>query len=232
MNSARFWPVLACLALCSHPAFAVDLTTIDRRIAKEPAYQSKTPKYCLLVFGPEAKARVWLVLDGRCLYVDRNGNGDLTEAGKRVSLSAGNWFAPGDIKGPDGKARNVKLRVRRFDDQSTGLIVVLDRKRWQFVGFDEKDPFQFGDRPEQAPIVHLDGPLTPRLYEGPPTFVPGRAAELDIAIGTPGLGNGSFAAIRCCTVLDCKVAPIAEVTFPHREAGHAPLQVLVAIPDD
>jgi hypothetical protein len=60
-----------------------DLATIDRTIPKEPAYQSE-PRYCLLVFGPAARSRVWLVLDGDLLYVDRNGNGDLTEAGERV----------------------------------------------------------------------------------------------------------------------------------------------------
>src|SRR5262249_30707918 len=55
----------------------------DRTIAREPAYASKAPKYCLLVYGPEERARVWLVLDGDILYVDRNGNGDLTEEGNR-----------------------------------------------------------------------------------------------------------------------------------------------------
>ena len=57
----------------------IDLTKVDRTIAKEPAYKTK-PRYCLLVFGPEPKIRVWLVLDGDVLYVDRNGNGDLTHA--------------------------------------------------------------------------------------------------------------------------------------------------------
>src|SRR5262249_46830849 len=64
-------------------ASAADLAKIDRTIAREPAYQAK-PKYCLLVFGPEAKTRVWLVQDGEVLYVDRNGNGDLTEPAERV----------------------------------------------------------------------------------------------------------------------------------------------------
>src|SRR5438552_416537 len=59
---------------------------IERKITKEPAYKSK-PKYCLLVFGPEAKTRVWLVQDGDTLYVDRNGNGDLTEAGEKVAAN-------------------------------------------------------------------------------------------------------------------------------------------------
>jgi hypothetical protein len=70
-------------------AGAADLTKVDRTLKKEPAYQGK-PKYCLLVFGPEAKHRVWLVLDGDTLYVDKNGNGDLTNEGKRVTAPAFN----------------------------------------------------------------------------------------------------------------------------------------------
>src|SRR5579864_2854309 len=57
---------------------------IDRTIGKEPVYKSKTPKYGLLVFGPKAQDRVWLVQDGDILYVDRNGNGDLTEPGEKI----------------------------------------------------------------------------------------------------------------------------------------------------
>jgi hypothetical protein len=49
---------------------------------KEPRYKNE-PKYALFVFGPKRDQRVWLVLDGNTLYVDRNGNGDLTEAGER-----------------------------------------------------------------------------------------------------------------------------------------------------
>jgi hypothetical protein len=79
---------IACLALLPLQASAVDLSKIDRTIVKEPAYQTKTPKYCLRVFGPEAKDRVWLVLDGDTLYVDKNGNGDLTDEGQRVKAPA------------------------------------------------------------------------------------------------------------------------------------------------
>lgn len=64
-----------------------DLTKLDRTIRKEPEYRTKSPRYCLLVFGPEARTKVWLVLDGDSLYVDRNGNGDLTEPGERTTVS-------------------------------------------------------------------------------------------------------------------------------------------------
>jgi hypothetical protein len=79
-------PCYACVLLLlafSAPILAVDLSKIDRKIVKEPVYTSQ-PKYCLLVLGPEARTRVWLVQDGETLYVDRNGNGDLTEEGEKV----------------------------------------------------------------------------------------------------------------------------------------------------
>ncbi|MFM9964404.1 MAG: hypothetical protein ACKV2Q_24645 [Planctomycetaceae bacterium] len=37
----------------------VDLTKIDRSVAKEPEY-SNSPRYCLLVFGEKAESRVWI----------------------------------------------------------------------------------------------------------------------------------------------------------------------------
>ena len=62
---------------------------IVRTIAKEPAYLSKAPQYGLLKFGLGSKNCVWLVRDGAILYVDRNGNGDLTEAGEKVAAKVG-----------------------------------------------------------------------------------------------------------------------------------------------
>lgn len=88
MKMIRLCQAMACVALWSLPASAVDLSKIDRSIAKEPAYQTKTPRYCLLVFGPEARHRVWLVLDGDILHVDKNGNGDLTDEGESIKAPA------------------------------------------------------------------------------------------------------------------------------------------------
>ena len=109
-------PLLACLAGYA-TAWSADLTRIDRSIVKEPHYQTATPEYCLLVFGPEAKTRVWLVRDGDTLYVDRNGNGDLTEPGEKVAADAKNstprdnvfTFQAGDVR--DGKYLHKDLSV-------------------------------------------------------------------------------------------------------------------------
>ncbi len=74
----------AVLVLLATTARAVDLREVPRTIAKEPMYETN-PKYGLLVFGPEAATRVWLVHDGATLYADLNGNGDLTDPAERFA---------------------------------------------------------------------------------------------------------------------------------------------------
>jgi hypothetical protein len=146
----------------------VDLSRIDRALRKELAYQTK-PKYCLLVFGPEAKTRVWLVLDGGRLYMDRNGNGDLTEAGERVDAMKGDgtspedgvfYFEAGDI--PDGTLthKNLRLSVMKLDylaqrdDAVKGLLAKEPQFRGYTLGVDVALPgwkgAGLGGRVEQA----------------------------------------------------------------------------------
>jgi hypothetical protein len=75
---------------------------LDRGIAKEPVYRT-APKYGLLMFGPKGTNRVWIVLDGDTLYVDRNGNGDLTEPGEKVTAEKG----PGRDAEEDGYSFDI-----------------------------------------------------------------------------------------------------------------------------
>src|SRR5262245_65117335 len=70
MRKFCFFAMVICFALAGQ-ARGVDLAKIDRTLRKEPIYRSKRPQYCLLVFGTEAKTRVWVVLDGDVLYLDR-----------------------------------------------------------------------------------------------------------------------------------------------------------------
>src|SRR5437773_2403311 len=125
----RIQPLLALAAvlLLAPLAQATDLAKIERKIAKEPAYQTKTPKYCLLVFGLEAKTRVWLVQDGDSLYVDKSGNGDLTGAGKRVTL-----------KQQGDSFRSFEIGDLTIDGLThTGLSVMQMTARPELVGNDQ-----------------------------------------------------------------------------------------------
>jgi hypothetical protein len=78
--------LLGLLSFVPLPVQASGLAEVDRMIRKEPNYEGK-PRYCLLVFGPQAQARVWLVRAGERLYVDKNGDGDLTEPGECLRMA-------------------------------------------------------------------------------------------------------------------------------------------------
>jgi hypothetical protein len=173
-----------------------DLTKIDRTIAAGPSYKSK-PSYCLLVFGPQAKTRVWLVRDREILYVDRNGNGDLTENGERFvgakSQDSIHWRI-GDIVEADGKTRHTDLRIR-FRRGSFLIGLRTADGLHQAVG-NEIGRLRFADRAQDAPIVHLAGPLTfllPENREKRLELVPGQEAHFIALLGTPGLGEGAAA---------------------------------------
>src|SRR5262249_45111199 len=156
---------LALLAVGAAPAAAIDLTKVDRAIAKEPAYKSK-PTYCLLVFGPEAKNRVWIVLDGDVVYVDRNGNGDLTDEGERLKEerpAPQQRFPTVSLSLPGEKGRQIHLQLTvhhvRFEGEAEegphpDVTIRIDGKEWRTYCE------QFTNRPQEAPILHFDGPPT------------------------------------------------------------------------
>jgi hypothetical protein len=50
----------------------------DRRISKEPRYEG-TPKYSLITAGDGGDVKVWMVEDGKRLFVDKNANGNMTD---------------------------------------------------------------------------------------------------------------------------------------------------------
>lgn len=71
---------------------AVDYTKVERKLGKEPKYVGE-PRYALFVFDLAGKHRVWMVADKSAadaryhdvLYVDLDGDGDLTEQGERFT---------------------------------------------------------------------------------------------------------------------------------------------------
>jgi hypothetical protein len=206
MRACPLYLAVAYLLFFALPTQAADLAKIERVIAKEPKYQGN-PKYCLLVFGPEAKFRVWLVLDGAVLYVDRNGNGDLTAPDKRVPAHYNRdgrdlGFKPGQLGTPDGKTK-YDLRQLRRDEDGCDMSIRLEGGRWTRAGFDGPGRLRFADRAQDAPIIHFLGPLTLQRFEPQPgsvsphikpePLVRGQSNNLGFSLGTPGLGSGTFA---------------------------------------
>jgi hypothetical protein len=203
----------------------VELSKLDRSISKEPAYHSKTPEYCLLVFGPRAETCVWVVNDHEKLYIDRNGNGDLTESGEAVAKSDyGETFSCGDITSRDGKTTYRSLSVARLGD-GYRLRVGTPSYSVQMVGLGATERPQFASSAQQAPIIHFDGPLSLTQFSTKRVIPRGagasatRETSLRVMIGTSGLGAGTFAAYNCRA---CENRGPMMGQFVFRSAGGGP----------
>jgi hypothetical protein len=244
----------AAVLLLAPLAQAADLAGIERKIAREPAYQTKTPKYCLLTFGLEARTRVWLVQDGDVLYVDRNGNGDLTGDGKRVkpeqqgdgfrSFEVGDLTLDGlthtglnvmqmkaspELVGNDQEWERVKKSgpepwtwwVRITAERGADDKRDLPRKIGYVINGDGTGMLLFADRPQDAPVIHLNGPFTMELQDRKQRLIAGDQTMLQIGVGPRGLGPGTFAFVLYPNTIP-DVYPEAEINFPAKGPGHAP----------
>jgi hypothetical protein len=195
-------------------AAGVDLAKIDRAIAKEPAYQTKNPKYSLLVFGTEAKTRVWVVLDGKTLYVDCNADGDLTSPGERFDAlpdtdrQRGLAFAEITLRLPQEPGQKLEVSV---SDNSPSFTLNGEGLPTQWAWGDTSGELSFGTTLKDAPIIHFRGPLTIGLFKVP-TFSPGKTTELQVLLGTNGLGTGTFVSTSYAPVPDT-VHPQAVIEF-------------------
>ena len=195
------------------PEVPAALANVDRSIAREPDYQSDSPGYVLLAFGPRADFRAWMVLDGETLYIDRNGNGDLTEPDERVTRDGERaMFSAGDITAANG-ARHTGLSVGQFEDM-VYVNVQVDGRRRQFAGRDMRGQLSPARTPAEAPVVHFGGPLTMGLT-GENCFNTREVQHTLYAalIGTPGIGPGTFASISYENV-PAGAHPVAEIELP------------------
>lgn len=186
-------------------ADSLALEKIERQIKQEPDY-SKKPWYCLLVFGEKARTHIWLVLDDKTMYVDRNANGDLTEPGEMVLRKKRFVFDIGELFDSDGKSMG-KLEVKSFPNGGPAELSFTLPNGWQqHVGFRvgySNQRFRFSRKLQWAPIIHLNGPLQlkpfsaitvlPRKLDGHPEM----ATSFRIFLGTPGIGKATFAKYSC-----------------------------------
>ncbi len=234
---------LGVLLVLSAASWSADLKKIERRVAKAPRYSAATQYHALLVLGDDASYRVWLVIDGDTLYVDRNGDGDLNGAGERIQ-GLRSSVKPGLIRetrtwkvaslGKAGRYTNVEVNFRvvnpkyEFDPKWpqieflrarmkairsgthpnwTKVELKIGGKRRQFCSI------RFTTVASTAPIVHMDGPLTLGIVCSLMDFQFGLGSQLKVAVGTPGLGTGTFSYMRY-DELPKEARPFAIVTFP------------------
>lgn len=213
-------PVFLVLCVVGTPARAADLSQIDRQIAKEPKYQGQ-PRYCLLVFGPEAKKRIWLALDGDQLYVDRRGQSDLTGPPTTLDTSKVVTIDLPEVPDASNQPHTGRLTVRRHASDSVQFYFHVPRQPNQLAGSPSQS-IPLAAQAKDAPIVHFNGPLTFQAETTPDPRNPGQFF-VGGRLGTPGLGKNTF-----CVVASRDLPPgvklVVRAAFPARKGDGAGIE--------
>jgi hypothetical protein len=209
------------------------LETVERKIVKEPNYTS-TPRYALLVLGTKAEAKIWMVEDGNVLYVDKNGNGDLTDDGPPIPQSKIRTFQSDkgacrdcqyvlDELQPLGGSPQTNFCLRHWNygenEDEYGLSLTLDGKVPMYAGW--FDTF-WADSPEKVPLIHFGGPLKPKLLRAERFVLGSTLPRLSIAFLNPGSGKGATSYLSIEALPETTV-PEVRIDWPVKE-GDAPVR--------
>jgi hypothetical protein len=234
-SGQAIFAILAML-LAIPSALADDLAKIDRTIGKQPTYTTKHPKYCLVVPDPAAKTRIWLVLDGEALYVDRNGNGDLTDDGGKIEphpvfltgLRVPGQKEPRSLRYECDAGQDWQISVLTIDGNYVQVDVKDKRRGRDFsCSSDAEGPLQFADTPGKAPIICCS-PLAIRLSGAASLPRGDKPANLMINIGAKGFGAGTSGSINVSGVPAGK-HPVAEIEFPDRNQPGQTIKLKVVL---
>ncbi len=211
----------------------VDLAKIDRSVPTEPDYKSK-PQYCLLLLGPEAKTRIWLVLDGDTLYVDRNGRGSWIEADKKRDADHTLHFGVPEIEELDG-TRHTDLNVYAAESRihpgkyHFGSITLVVKGRYgQYTCIDSIDHNSSTESPQAAPVRHFNGPLRMELVNQFAWSLGDPSAEVHASICTKYL-SGEWAYVFSSFGIPVDIHPVAEIEFPNSTPDGPPINLKVAL---
>ncbi len=204
--------IVALLLFCQ-TASAVDWSKVNRKILDEPDYQSDTPKYCLVAFGPKAETKVWMVLDSSkkdlgnydVLYADLNANGKLTDKGERFtteSTGGSATFKLPDFADPTTGQTHTEFTLRtRGGESGSEMVSVLLNGEYKFGGgyptTGTENYNQFAKSADEAPILWIDGsgPFGFQRWYSDELEI-GGSSSLKLFLGLPGQGHSTFCAFQ------------------------------------
>jgi hypothetical protein len=209
-----------------------DLSKTNRRIVKEPAYKAKQPLYGLYVFGPQARTRVWAVLDKSrpdapdydVLYFDRNADGDLTAADERIEgkVAGGSvTFAVGSFTDPLTGQKHTGLTISRHGGEHGRVMLEMNWCGKVLVrgGYaPAPGPYtQFAQSPAEAPVLWpgADGPFSFQFWDQKPLAV-GSAGDVRVFLGHRGHGKNTFCAVPD-TFLPRQVPVLATLIYKDKD---------------
>jgi hypothetical protein len=173
-----------------------------------------------MIFGPESRFRVWLILDGDILYLDPSG-----DAFPRM-VNVFPATCPIELTDADGSTRYTIVSARPSPNEDPPrLLLVVDIAG--AVQYRQYGIVKFGDQPESSGAAHIHGPLRVHIREGatdPPSLafvLNGKLQSIQAMVTTGPPNNGSWIGVsteagKGVSSFPVGVCPEVVIDFPTR----------------
>jgi hypothetical protein len=229
-------PILRCL-----PAVRVNLMLFSVQIILLAGMGASLamvpePTFGWLHFGPDAKVRVLVRLNGQAVSLTEYLGGKPTDRVERFKTQ--DACKDVTIRDPDGKTSYVITRLNAFQAVKGGTLDLM-------VDVDIHGPLKYQQycdivgttpSPEKAPMAHFHGPLIvePRkIYWKLPESVNlqrgNKPSDLYANIGTMDAKRGCWVVVRTQdskgkSIFAPDAAPFVDIEFPPKKAGGPPIK--------
>lgn len=197
------------------------------------AADSKT-QYCWLHFGPEARLRILVRLDGQAISLEHYLDGKAT--GERPAFATVEECKDVRLSDPDGKTQYVITSLSVLEgkaDEPAQLMADVDIKGP--VSYQQYCDVTLDGDLNQAKLAHFHGPLQVEaqtiLWKLPPDLCLERSAkptDLYATVGTLDRDKGCWVVVRSHVSREKSafpdgVRPKVEIEFPPAKAGGPPI---------
>ncbi len=190
------------------PFRRIDFAALDRTIGKLPALVAEKPLYGLFLFGRNGETRVWALLDRSSkaaqrydlLYLDRDGDGDMTDAGERyvgTARGTGTRFDIGGFRPPGSDAAHTEFTIT-WTPASTRFRLLWRGGKVSMGGYGptHESYAQFAESAANAPVF-VPGTDRPFEFEHwmSGTLARGEETDFKVFVGNRGSVTGAFSTV-------------------------------------
>src|SRR5262249_41957580 len=121
---------------------------------------------------------------------------------------------------------NLRLRPDKEQGKCMVFVEVKDKYR-QYASV------QFADRPQEAPLLHVDGPLTMGLSDPAKQALTrgNKSSEINAWIGTPGLAKRTSATVFLdhSKGVPSNLHPVVAIEFPNKDPKGKPIKITAVL---
>jgi hypothetical protein len=124
------------------------------------------------------------------------------------------------------ESKEEKEKLKSLERNWKGFIDVYTKVDGKVL---QRGRAKFASQPQEAPIIHFDGPMTFDMAEPLPQLAPGTASEIRVRLVTKGFGEETVTWLASHDAIPADLHPVGEIEFPTSNSSEKPTRAKILL---